>query len=45
MSSSAQSRGVRFEKVVHHYLMTPDGTGATDEHDAEYDRVEWVLGR
>jgi 8-oxo-dGTP diphosphatase len=36
------SRNVRFEKVVHHYLMRPDGTGATDQHDAEYDRVEWV---
>jgi len=35
------SQGVRFEKTVHHFLMIPDGTGATDQHDAEYDRVEW----
>ena len=36
------ARGLRFEKTVHHFLMTPDGTGATEQHDAEYDRVEWV---
>jgi 8-oxo-dGTP pyrophosphatase MutT (NUDIX family) len=36
------ARGVRFEKTVHFYLMSPDGTGATEQHDAEYDRVEWV---
>lgn len=36
------AQGVRFEKTVHHFLMAPDGTGATDQHDAEYDRVEWV---
>ncbi len=36
------SRGVRFEKTVHHFLLTPDGTGATEQHDAEYDCVEWV---
>jgi len=35
------AQGVRFEKTVHHFLMAPDGTGATDQHDAEYDRVEW----
>jgi bis(5'-nucleosidyl)-tetraphosphatase len=33
--------GVRFEKTVHHYLMQPDGRGSVDEHDHEYDRVEW----
>lgn len=32
---------VRFEKTVHHFLMRPDGTGATELHDGEYDRVEW----
>jgi 8-oxo-dGTP pyrophosphatase MutT (NUDIX family) len=35
------AQGVRFEKTVHHFLMEPDGTGATDQHDREYDRVEW----
>lgn len=33
--------GVRFEKTVHHYLMRPTGGGAIDNHDREYDRVEW----
>jgi len=35
------SQGVRFEKTVHHYLMQPDGTGAVEQHDGEYDHVEW----
>lgn len=35
------NQGVRFEKTVHHYLMIPDGTGGTEQHDGEYDRVEW----
>jgi 8-oxo-dGTP pyrophosphatase MutT (NUDIX family) len=35
------AKGVRYEKTVQHYLMTPDGAGATDLHDNEYDRVEW----
>jgi 8-oxo-dGTP pyrophosphatase MutT (NUDIX family) len=35
------SQGTRFKKVVHHFLMRPDGTGSTDQHDHEYDRVEW----
>ena len=35
------AQGVRFEKVVHHFLMIPDGNGATSQHDHEYDRVEW----
>jgi 8-oxo-dGTP pyrophosphatase MutT (NUDIX family) len=33
-------QGVRFHKVVHHYLMKPIG-GAFDDHDHEYDIVEW----
>jgi 8-oxo-dGTP pyrophosphatase MutT (NUDIX family) len=32
--------GVRYHKFVHHYLMVPVG-GSTDDHDWEYDRVEW----
>ena len=32
--------GVRYHKFVHHYLMVPIG-GSTDDHDWEYDRVEW----
>lgn len=35
------AQGVRFDKTVHHYLLSPDGTGGTDRHDGEYDRVEW----
>ena len=35
------AQGVRFEKTVHHYLMQPNGDGSTDQHDGEYDRVEW----
>ena len=35
------AEGVRYEKVVHHYLMAPDGTGSTADHDHEYDRVAW----
>ena len=38
---SRPAQGVRFEKTVHHFLMKPDGGGATDLHDGEYDRVEW----
>ena len=34
------AQGVRFEKTVQHYLMSPTG-GAVEHHDAEYDRVEW----
>jgi 8-oxo-dGTP pyrophosphatase MutT (NUDIX family) len=33
--------GVRYHKWVHHYLMEATG-GSTEEHDFEYDRVEWV---
>ena len=32
--------GVRYHKFVHHYLMVPVG-GRTEDHDWEYDRVEW----
>jgi 8-oxo-dGTP pyrophosphatase MutT (NUDIX family) len=32
--------GVRYHKFVHHYLMVVVG-GSTDDHDWEYDRVEW----
>jgi len=32
---------VRFSKTVHHYLMTPVG-GSPEQHDHEYDFVEWV---
>ena len=38
---SRPAQGVRFEKTVHHFLMTPDGTGSIDVHDREYDRVQW----
>lgn len=38
---SRPAQGVRFEKTVHHFLMAPDGTGSTEDHDHEYDRVEW----
>lgn len=31
---------VRFHKIVHHYLMTSTG-GSVDQHDHEYDLVEW----
>ena len=35
------AQGVRFEKTVHHFLLRPDGSGDTNAHDGEYDRVEW----
>lgn len=35
------AEGVRYDKIVHHYLMQPDGTGSIGEHDHEYDRVAW----
>ena len=38
---SRPSQGVRFEKTVQHYLMRPNGRGSIDEHDHEYDRIEW----
>jgi 8-oxo-dGTP pyrophosphatase MutT (NUDIX family) len=33
--------GVRYHKFVHHYLMVAVG-GSTEDHDWEYDRVEWL---
>lgn len=33
--------GVRYHKFVHHYLMVPTG-GSLEDHDWEYDRVEWL---
>ncbi|MBI2913124.1 MAG: NUDIX hydrolase [Chloroflexi bacterium] len=33
--------GVRYHKWVHHYLMEVTG-GSTEDHDFEYDRVEWL---
>ncbi len=33
--------GVRYHKLVHHYLMRSTG-GRTADHDAEHDRVEWM---
>lgn len=33
--------GVRYHKWVHYYLMEATG-GSTQDHDFEYDRVEWV---
>ena len=38
---SRPGQGVRFEKTVQHYLMRPDGRGRIEEHDHEYDRIEW----
>ena len=35
------AQGVRFEKTVHHFLMKPNGEGRVEDHDHEYDRVEW----
>ena len=31
---------VRYHKTVHFYLMTPTG-GNTDQHDPEFDVVQW----
>ena len=33
--------GIRYHKWVHHYLMESTG-GSTNDHDFEYDRVEWL---
>jgi 8-oxo-dGTP pyrophosphatase MutT (NUDIX family) len=32
--------GVRYHKTVHFYLMSASG-GSTDQHDSEFDRVQW----
>ncbi|HAA95305.1 MAG TPA: hypothetical protein DCE26_06415 [Dehalococcoidia bacterium] len=37
---SDRERDVRFHKTVHFYLMVPVG-GHTDQHDPEFDVVEW----
>jgi bis(5'-nucleosidyl)-tetraphosphatase len=36
--------GIRYHKWVHYYLMEALG-GDTNNHDVEYDRVEWVDSR
>ena len=36
--------GVRYHKWVHHYLMKAIG-GNTEDHDVEYDKVEWRPAR
>jgi 8-oxo-dGTP pyrophosphatase MutT (NUDIX family) len=38
---SRPAQGVRYEKTVHHFLMRPSGEGSVEDHDHEYDRVEW----
>ena len=35
-----REKDVRYHKTVHFYLMVPTG-GATDQHDPEFDVVEW----
>ncbi len=40
-SFTRPQQGRRFEKTVHHYLMTPIG-GDPSLHDHEFDQVEWV---
>ena len=35
------ARGERVHKYVHHWLMQPVG-GSIDDHDHEFDAVEWV---
>ena len=35
-----RNRDVRYHKTVHFYLMAPVG-GATDQHDPEFDVVQW----
>jgi len=35
------SDGVRYHKWVHHFLMRATG-GDIEDHDEEYDRVEWL---
>jgi 8-oxo-dGTP pyrophosphatase MutT (NUDIX family) len=32
--------GIRYHKTVHFYLMSASG-GSTDQHDREFDRVQW----
>lgn len=40
-SFARPAQGVRYEKTVRHFLMRPDGTGSVEQHDREYDRIEW----
>jgi 8-oxo-dGTP pyrophosphatase MutT (NUDIX family) len=35
-----RGKDVRYHKTVHFYLMVPVG-GATDQHDPEFDVVQW----
>ena len=35
-----RGKDVRYHKTVHYYLMVPVG-GATDQHDPEFDVVQW----
>lgn len=37
---SSTRDGVRYDKTVHYYLMTATG-GSVEQHDWEFDRVEW----
>lgn len=37
---AARGKDVRYHKTVHFYLMAPVG-GATDQHDPEFDVVQW----
>ncbi len=39
------AQGVRFEKTVRHFLLRPNGAGRVEDHDHEYDRVEWFAGQ
>jgi hypothetical protein len=36
-----KEEGVRYHKTVHHFLFVPKG-GSIEDHDQEYDRVEWL---
>jgi len=38
--SFTSRRGIRVDKVVHHFLMEPTG-GSFDDHDDEFDDVDW----
>lgn len=33
--------GQRVDKTVHHFLLEPTGAGHFDEHDDEFDHVDW----
>lgn len=38
---TSRAEGVRYHKIVHHYLFRAIG-GSLADHDHEYDRVEWM---